>query len=72
MSDSYLDETIVDKVNMYKQQNDSVQQIDIYTMIFGIRADDKYAAVLSCTNGGDHYIVMDMAGVEEAITSYYR
>ena len=72
LSDSPLDQSIVDKVDMLKQQNDSGQQIDIYTVIFGIEADDGYAAMLSCRNGGDHYVVMDMAGVDEAVGNYYK
>ena len=72
LSDSSLDKSIVNRVNMVKQQNDSVQQIDIYTMIFGLQADDNDAALLSCSNGGDHYVVRDMEDVDEAVGSYYK
>ena len=62
----------MDRVDVLKQSSDSGQQIDIYTVIFGIEADDEYAAMLSCSNGGDNYVVMDMAGVDEAVASYYK
>ena len=71
MSDTALDRTIVDAVDRSKQEN-GVQQLDIFTMIFGIEADDRYAALLSCSNGGDHFVVTDLAGVNEAIASYYQ
>ena len=71
MSDSTLDHSIVDAVNRSKQES-GVQKLDIYTMIFGIEADDRYAALLSCSNGGDHFVVTDFASVNEAIASYYR
>ena len=67
-----LDKSIVDTVTMAKQENDGVQQLDIYTMIFGIEADDRFAALLSCSNGGDHFVVTDIASVDEAVTSYYQ
>ena len=69
LSDSTLDQSIV---NRAREENDGVQQLDIFTMIFGIEADDRYAALLSCSNGGDHFVITDMAGVDEAIASYYR
>ena len=72
LSDSTLDQSVVEAVTMAKQENDGVQQLDIYTMIFGIEADDRFAALLSCSNGGDHFVVTDIAGVDEAITNYYR
>ena len=72
LSDSPLDQSIVDSVDQLKQQNDSGQQIDIYTMIFGIEADDESAALLSCNNGGDHYVVIDMVDVDEAVGNYYK
>ena len=71
MSDTALDRTIMDAVDRSKQEN-GVQQLDIFTMIFGIEADDRYAALLSCRNGGDHFVVTDLAGVNEAIASYYQ
>ena len=71
LSDSTLDQSIVDRVTMAKQENDSVS-LDIYTLIFGIEADDRSAALLSCSNGGDHFVVIDMDGVDEAIASYYQ
>jgi len=69
LSDSTIDQSVVDHVAMTRQDNLS---LDIYTLIFGIEADDRFAAILSCSNGGDHFVVNDVDGVDEAIASYYQ